>query len=135
MTGEEALDLLAHEARTRIGQENAERRAKLDAAVQALREKVAAKKPRRPTLEEMEKACRDLSGAHPQAPVGGVYLPDLRAAADIIKAVREDVIPWLKASVEEYKPNGTWLSLPSDVDGPWRQVYSIDLLRALGEDA
>lgn len=78
----------------------------MEVAANALRERVAAKKPKRPSLEDMEKACRDLSGAHPQAPVGGVYLPDLRAAADLIKYVCEHLVGELKSIyIREYRDN------------------------------
>lgn len=101
----------------------------LDAAATALREKIAAKKLKRPTMEEMEKAvnCCAISNT-------GEIHNDLCAAADIIKAVREEVIPWLKASVAGCMPRGPKFSLPRTDAAPRLHIYSIDLLYALGEE-
>lgn len=99
----------------------------LDAAATALREKIAAKKPKRPTLEEMEKTCRTVDAFPWQE-------EHLRAAADLIKAVREEVIPWLKASVAGCMPRGPKFSLPRTDAAPRLHIYSIDLLYALGEE-
>lgn len=102
----------------------------LDAAASALREKVAAKKPKRPTMEEMEEEVRcrvnkDRSQAANDR---------LMAAADLIKAVLERVVPWLRASVAGCKPEGTWLRIPDIHGDSCSRVYAADLLRALGEE-
>lgn len=101
----------------------------LDAAASALREKVASKKPKRPTLEEMEAAvnCCAITNT-------GEIHNDLCAAADVIKAVRDRVVPWLRASVAGCKPEGTWLRIPDIQGDSYSRVYAADLLRALGEE-
>ena len=43
----------------------------------------------KPTLEQQARVCCDLSQAHPMAPVGGVYLPDLAAAGETLRLLRE----------------------------------------------
>jgi len=73
----------------------------LDAAATALREKIAAKKLKRPTMEEMEKAvnCCAISNT-------GEIHNDLCAAADLIKYVCEHLVGELKSIyIREYRDN------------------------------
>lgn len=100
----------------------------LAAAKAALEAKISAKKPKRPTLEEMETACR-AAGMLRRFDYSNIL-----DAADIIKAVREEVIPWLKASVAGCMPRGPKFSLPRTDAAPRLHIYSIDLLYALGEE-
>ena len=92
-------------------------------AREALREKVVRagqekqEKPKRPTLEELERYLR--------CP-GGAAIPDecrvkSSAAADILKAVREDLVPWLRDA---------WRQHPSFF---YRGKTAAGCLRTLGE--
>jgi len=77
----------------------------LDAAATALREKIAAKKLKRPTLEEMEKRLRDNAEGWQSHGNHSAATND-RAAADLIKYVCEHLVGELKSIyIREYRDN------------------------------
>lgn len=89
-------------------------------AMQALREKVAASEPKRPTLKELERWLGELI-------VGYVVNADdicmSRHAINAIKAVREDTIPHLHGMARAVRDE-----CASDV-----ARWGVERLRALGE--
>ena len=107
----------------------------IEAALKALRAQVAAeeaKQPKRPALWAMEETVR---AAVVTAHSGNGWTQEgravLLAAADAIKVVREDLVPWLreksaaKSATETQKISGVSLLLAIEADRR---------LRALGEE-
>lgn len=85
-----------------------------------------AQKPKRASLEEIEANLRECATRilTPPGSMAWIYQVEVRAAADILKALRETVVPWLR-DARHYEIRSGSISL---------RIAAEDMLRALGEE-